>query len=181
MNKSRFRLAAFSAMAVLAAGCAGYSWKNSVPEDMRTVSVPVFRNETHVTGLGNAVTRQILREFQRGGTFKIVAVGDAAVEVQGVLENTSTKAIAFERSTGDRYRERRLEVKAVISIVDKKLGKVIVDNREYKASTTYLDDGDMLTRQREASGRIGEDIARQVVDDVVSIFSKKGEEAENGR
>ena len=47
----------------LAAGCRAYVWTSSVPEDLRKVAVPTFRNESDVTELGNVVARQVLREF----------------------------------------------------------------------------------------------------------------------
>ena len=54
--------------ALFAPGCGtSYSWRPAVPEDMRTVSVPSFRNESDVQELGAVVTRQVLREFQREG------------------------------------------------------------------------------------------------------------------
>ena len=168
MSKIAVRLFCVAAAAVVA-GCAGYSWKSGVPAGMRTVSVPVFRNETFVTGLGNEVTRQILREFQREGPFKIVSSDDAALEVQGILTGESSSEAAFSRSTGDRYRESRFKVTAKVSVIDKKRGRVLVDNREYVAMTTYLDDSDAVSRKRDASGRIGEEFARKIIDDILEM------------
>ena len=51
------------------AGCASYRWTSSVPADMRTVSVPTFRNESDLVEFGAVTTRQVLREFQRKGTY----------------------------------------------------------------------------------------------------------------
>ena len=82
-----------AALAVLA-GCRAYTWTSSVPEDMRTVSVPTFRNETDVVELGAVATRQTLREFQREGSFKVMRPGDAAIEVQGVI-----RSLAMEKMT----------------------------------------------------------------------------------
>ena len=87
------RMTAWLLTAVLAAGCASeYSWTSKVPPDMRSVSVPVFRNESEVTELGAVVSRQLLREFQREGTFRIAAAGDGAVEIQGVIKQAAADA-----------------------------------------------------------------------------------------
>ncbi len=157
------------AIAALAlAGCAGYRWTSPVPADMRTVSVPTFRNETDLVELGAVTTRQVLREFQREGTFKIASSDDAAIEVQGVLKSASAGLIYFKRQMSMRAYEQRLVVSAVVSFVDRRSGKVVVDNRPYVAETTYFADTDIATARRDASGRVAEDIARQIVDDVVS-------------
>ena len=87
-----------AAMAIALAGCV-YSWRPSVPADMRTVAVPTFRNSTDVTELGAAVTRQVLREFQREGTFRIVRLDDAALEVQGVFTVPVSELRATSKAT----------------------------------------------------------------------------------
>ena len=150
------------------AGCAGYRWTSPVPSDMRTVSVPTFRNESDVVEIGAVATRQVLREFQREGTFKIASADDAAIEVQGVVKSASAARIHFKRMTNMRAYEQRLVVSADVSVVDRRNGKIVVDNRRYVAETTYFSDTDIATARRDASGRAAEDLARQIVDDVTS-------------
>ena len=161
------------------AGCASYRWTSSVPADMRTVSVPTFRNESDLVEFGAVTTRQVLREFQREGTFKIASSDDAAVEVQGVIKSASVGRIYFKREMAMRAYEQRLMLFAEVSFVDRRNGKVIVNNRKYVAETTYFSDADMATARRDASGRAAEDLARQIVDDVTSCRwdNAKGKEA----
>ena len=82
MKTKLFAVSVLLSCAVLSGCKTGYQWTSKVPEDLRTISVPTFRNESGVTELGAVATRQLLREFQREGTFKIRHVGDAAVEVR---------------------------------------------------------------------------------------------------
>ena len=150
------------------AGCAGYRWTSPVPSDMRTVSVPTFRNESDVVELGAVATRQVLREFQREGTFKIASADDAAIEVQGVVKSASASLIHFKRTESMRAYEQRFVVSADVSVVDRRNGKVVVNNRRYVSETTFLSNADIVTARRDASGRVAEDLARQIVDDVTS-------------
>jgi hypothetical protein len=168
MNAGFLTRAAVCAALVATAGCAGYSWKSSVPEEMRSVAVPTFRNESNLTGLGVAVAKQVGREFQREGTFRLADVSDCAVEVQGVVKSSSHKSVAYDRSVSVRMREYDLRAVAEVSIIDKKSGKVLVDNRRYRARTTFLAGDDVLTGERDATGRLAEDLARQIVDDVLN-------------
>lgn len=154
---------------LLASGCASYSWRPSVPQECRTVAVPVFRNGGDVTELGAVVARQTLREFQREGTYSVASLDDAALEVQGEIKNAGSKTVAYERRTGARSRERRFTATAVVSFIDKRSGRILVDNRKYTAETTFLVNDDVLTGERDASGRLAEDIARQIVDDAVCL------------
>ena len=151
-------------------GCGtGYSWRSGVPEGMRTVSVPTFRNESEVNELGAVATRQILREFQREGTFKIRTPGDAALEIQGAIKSASFGTIAYDRKIYGRLSASEFRAVAEVSVIDKRSRKVLVDNRTYVATTTFTSRGDRTTAMRDASGRLADDLARQVVNDLLNL------------
>ena len=165
-----------AAALALFAGCSSYTWTSPVPKDMRTVSVPTFRNETDVVELGAVATRQTLREFQREGTFRIASQDDAALEVQAVLKSAHPGLLNYTRGQSMRAFEQRLTLKADVSLVDRRNGKVLFDNRPYVAETTFFSDTDIVTARRDASGRLAEDLARQIVDDVAGYKWNKGKE-----
>ena len=86
MKSSRvFALSLAFAAASLLCGCASYTWRSAVPENLRTVAVSVFENRTMAAELGPVATRAVRREFEREGTFKLRRTGDAAIEVQGAI------------------------------------------------------------------------------------------------
>lgn len=173
--KNFLQAAAGAAMLVASlGGCASYTWKNSVPEEYRTISVPVFENRTKAAELGPIVTQYTRRELQREGTFKLKRTGDAAIELQGSITTMRRGALTYDRSLGTRANSYRYLVTAEISIIDKKTGKVLLDNRKYTAETSFLTHNDLLTGQRNAAARIGQDIGRQIVDDITAwSFGKK--------
>lgn len=166
LNVALFTLA----FALALCGCVtAYKWTSSVPEKMRTVSVPTFRNNTDVTELGSVMSRQLLREFQREGSFKIRRSDDAAIEVQGTITSAKSGYSAGDRRAGMRLGEYTFTVVAEVSVIDRVNGKVLINNRPYRAVTTFVINSDMLTGERNASGRAAEDLAAQVVDDVTSM------------
>ena len=151
-------------------GCGtGYRWRPAVPHDMRTVSVPTFRNESDVQEIGAIAARQVLREFQREGTFAVRPAGDAALEVQGTIVSAYSGGGAFNRRAGMRLSACEFLAEAKVSVVDKRRGKVRVDSRKYTARTTYTASQDATTAMRDATGRLMEDLAQQVVDDVLAL------------
>ena len=153
----------------LASGCASYTWGTSVPEEYRTVAVPVFENLTEVSELGPIVTQYTLREFQREGTFKVARPGDAAIEVQGALRKMIRGGIAYDRGFDMRATEYRYVVIADVTYVDKRNGKVLLERKGVQAETTFLTQNDLLTGQKNASARIAQDLARQIVNDAVAL------------
>lgn len=159
--------------AALVSGCAGYTWGTSVPDEYRTVAVPVFENLTEVSEMGPTVTQYTLREFQREGTFKIVRQGDAAIEVQGVVRKMIRGGVAYDRGRGMRATEYRYMIVADVTFVDKINGKVLLERRGITGETTFLTQNDLLTGQKNATARIAQDIARQVVNEAVALPLKR--------
>ena len=151
------------------AGCRSYTWRSQVPERMRTVAVPTFRNESDVTELGAVAAGQVAREFQREGTFALRRAGESAIEIQGVIEKAMSSGRAYRRNTDMRNNEFTFTAQAKVSVIDKVHSKVLIDNRVYRAETTYVANQDALTGERNASGRLAEDLARQIVDDVTEF------------
>ena len=149
-------------------GCASYTWTSAVPEEYRTIAVPVFENRTKDAELGPIAAQYTRREVQRDGTFKLKRTGRAAIELQGVIVSARRAALTYDRSLGTRANSYRYIVTAEISVIDKKNGKVLLDNRRYVAETSFLTQNDLLTGQRNAAARIGQDLGRQIVDDLVA-------------
>ena len=154
----------------LLCGCATeYSWKSSVPEGARTVAVPTFRNESDVMEFGALASRQVLREFQREGTFKIRRAGDAAVEVQGVVKSVTAGVTGYDRTTELLTSAYELSAVVEVSVIDKRMRKVLVDAKVYRPSVTMTAGRDLSTAKREAAGRLADELSRQVVDDVLNL------------
>jgi hypothetical protein len=150
-------------------GCANYRWTSRVPDEWRTVAVPVFENTTQDAELGPIFTQYVLREFQREGTFKIRRAGDSSIEVQGVVKQATRHGRSYDRSYDNRTREYTYRVTVEVSIINKETGMVLQDGRPYIAETTFLGLGDdILTGRRNAAPRLAADLARQIVDDVTS-------------
>lgn len=151
-------------------GCASsYSWKPSVPQEMRTVNVPTFRNESDVQELGAVATRQLLREIQREGTFKIRNAGEAAVEIQGVVKSAGCAVGAYDRRTEMALNDYDYTVVAEITVVDRRSRKVLADNLKFTAKTRFTSGRDLTTSMRTASGRLMDDLSRQVVDRLLRL------------
>ena len=168
--------ALFCGLALMAlTGCHSYSWKPNVPEELRTVAVPTFRNESDVVELGSVTARQVLREFQREGTFAVKSADEAALEIQGVIVKAETGRLDYRRENASRSFESEMRVAAKVSVVDRRNGKVLIDNREYAVEVNFYGSSDMVAGARDASGRLAEELARKIVDDVVAGDWKKGE------
>ena len=57
-------------------------------------------------------------------------------------------------------------------------GKVLADNLEFKATTQFTSGQDLATAMRDASGRLMDDLSRQVVDSLLGLKWERNSENE---
>ncbi|HRT30672.1 MAG TPA: LPS assembly lipoprotein LptE, partial [Kiritimatiellia bacterium] len=109
MQKTRVvgHLALCSLFLFLIAGCASYRIGSDVPQELRTITVPVFENASGFPEIDATVTQYVLREFQREGTFKIASLDDASLKLLGKLIKTDMQSLNYDRGYGARTSEYR--------------------------------------------------------------------------
>jgi len=169
------RVLASALFVLLTAGCASYTWRSSVPERMRTVQVPTFCNSSKIVEAGAVATRQVLRELQREGTFKLLSDG-AAIEIQGEVLSVGATGGYSNYKVGSRIYGSTVVMKAKVSVIDKANGRVLIDNRLYTGEAEFSTGQDSQTAQRDASGRAADLMAQRIVDDLLTIdFKSKTE------
>lgn len=158
------------AFAALLSGCASsYSWTNSVPASARSITVSTFRNESDLAEAGSLATRQILREIQREGTFRIVPADEAVIEIQGTVLSVGSKTVGYNRRQQMRVSAAEITGIVQVTVVDKRNGKLLINNRVYKPTASFAQLQDMVTAERDAAGRMADDLSRMVVDDLLNL------------
>ncbi|MDR2849003.1 MAG: LPS assembly lipoprotein LptE [Verrucomicrobiota bacterium] len=165
--------AASAALLLGCAGCASYHVGSSVPEDQRTIAVPVFENESGFPEIDAVVTQYVLREFQREGTFKLAALGDASFRLLGRLVKSERQPLNYDRNFGSRTSEYRYALEAEITLVEAATGRLLIEGKPVRVSTTFLTHGDMLTGMQDAAPRIARDLSRAIVDTVLAHWPPK--------
>ena len=125
-------------------GC-GYHFKgkeNNLPKDIRTVAIPIFKNNTTETNIENYFTNALIAQFVRGKELKLTDVKHADAIIYGVLTEYHDDTLTY--SNGGRVSQYRVTVAAQVSLVRAKTGKVIwrakrlSDFADYDASTNTI-------------------------------------------
>jgi hypothetical protein len=153
---------------LFAAGCSTYRFGSSVPEELRTIAVPVFENASGFPEIDATVTQYVLRELQREGTFKISSMDSASLKLLGKLVKSELLPINFDRNYSSRSSEYRYAIVAEITLVERGTGKLLISALPVKANTTFLTHGDMLTGLQDAYPRIAKELSRAIVDAVLA-------------
>ena len=158
-------------LAALVGGCGtDYVWRSNVPQNRRTVAVPTFRNATSIMEIGAVMARQVRREFQREGTFKLADGENAAIEIQGEVKTIASGTSAYDRRSNMRHAAYDCSATVIVSVIDRQDGnRVIIDNRPIVCTTQFTSGQDITTAERDASGRLAEDFARQLMDILLNL------------
>ena len=93
--------------ALLLAGC-GYSTSGSLPEHIKTVAVPIFKNRTLEPGVETAITSGVVNAFSSGGRVRVVPVAEADAILEGEVVAYSLDGLAFDQNANVRAYRLRL-------------------------------------------------------------------------
>jgi len=156
----------------LLSSCGSYHVTSGVPEEVRTISVPIFENKTGFPEFGAIATQYTLREIQREGTFKIVPLENASYKLLCAL-STDQRAVSYNRSYGSRALEYRYKLIASVTLVERSTGKLLLDNVKVEAVTSFLTHDDMLTGMQNATPRVSKELSRAIVDMVLALWLPK--------
>jgi len=168
MRTQRSFIAVLATVLFVAAGCSTYRFHSSVPDELRTIAVPVFENASGYPEIDAVVTQYVLREFQHEGTFKLKSLDKASLKLLGKLIRTDMTPLSYDRNYVSRAAEYRYSIEAEITLVERGTGKLLIDGMRVKASTTFLTHGDMLTGMQDSYPRAAKELSRAIVDAVLA-------------
>jgi outer membrane lipopolysaccharide assembly protein LptE/RlpB len=92
---------------LLLAGC-GYSTRGNLPEHIKTVAVPIFKNRTLEPGVDTAITSGVVNAFSSGGRVRVVPLDEADAILEGEVVAYSLDGLAFDRNANVRAYRLRL-------------------------------------------------------------------------
>ncbi len=160
---------------LLMSGCGTYRATSGVPAELRTIAVPVFENKTGYPEFGAIATQHALREIQREGSFKIAPLESASLKLLCSV-HSEKRGFSLNRTYGTRASENRFRLIASVTLVERSTGKFLLDNLQIEAMTTFMTYDDMLTGMQSAAPRVSEELARNIVDTVLALWTPKKEE-----
>lgn len=159
----------------ISTGCgyhtAGHS--GQLPENLTTISVPQFKNETLTYRIDQMLTASVVREFNTRTRYRILsdAAGDADATLRGTVLSTTASPLTYDTSTG-----RAASVLVVVSIrvsLTDRGGKVLYQNPAYLFREQYEVSQDLSSFFEEDSPafrRLSQDFARTLVANILEGF-----------
>lgn len=171
----RWRVAPIALITLLATAC-GYhtAGRNvTIPENVHTIAIPTFANETQTYKIEQMLTAAVVREMITRTNYHIVNQTDTGADatLRGDVLATYTTPLTYDPTTG-RAVSVLVVVNARISLTDKQ-GKVLYQNPSYLFREQYEVSRDLASFFEEDSPafeRLSRDFARTVVANVLEGF-----------
>ena len=161
------RAAVFAVVAVVFSSCAGYQMGASRPaamEGVKTLAVPLFRNNTLEPRASSIVSNNVVRLLQNDGTYKLVDSSLADAVLKGTITRFDRRQLRSARNNSLRTRELELRV-WIDYTVETRTGAVLMRGTANGSTSLFLDPNFQLTERQgidDASLRAAEDLVSRL-------------------
>jgi hypothetical protein len=124
-------------IAVMLAGCQGYSNTSLYPKDVATVYVEMFDNQSFRRGIEFELTDALAKRIESQTPYKIISNRDKAdTVISGQIVQVKESVLTTERQIG-RALEKNIELRAVVNWKNLRTGELLIDNKTAIASASY--------------------------------------------
>lgn len=159
----------------LLSGCGYHTAGHAVqlPENVKTIAIPSFKNETLTYRIEQMLTASVVREFTTRTHFRILNDPSEAADatLRGTVLSTTASPLTYDSATG-----RAASVLVVVSIkvtLTDRNGKVLYQNPAYLFREQYELSQDLPSFFEEDSPafrRLSQDFARTLVSNILEGF-----------
>ncbi len=141
----------------------GYSFRSTFPRQVRTVSVPVFDNQTFFKGIEFDLTDALIKEVQR--TTPMVVVQDASAAqttLTGVIRSADLRALTTSSRTA-LTQEMAQEVVLDFEWRDARTGQSLASIKDLRAIESFVVQRGVGERLETAQQQVAQELARKIV------------------
>ena len=164
------RVLGLALAAVLVAGY-GYGTRGNLPDHIKTVAVPIFKNRTLEPGVESAITSDVVNAFSSGGPVRVVPLAEADAILEGEVVGHSLEGLAFDRSAI--VRAYRLRLTLNVEFRDVKRSAMLWRQEGLQETSDFQVEGtvsDTVARGQGAVLQAATEIGRKAVNLAVDRF-----------
>jgi outer membrane lipopolysaccharide assembly protein LptE/RlpB len=169
------RWAAALALLLTSSGCGYHTAGHAVqlPENVKTIAVPAFVNETSEYRIEQLLTASVVREFTTRTHYHILNDPSEAADatLRGTVLSTSASPLTYNSATGQAA-SVLVVVSMKVALTDRQ-GKVLYQNPSYLFREQYEVSQDLASFFEEDSPafrRLSQDFARTLVSNILEGF-----------
>ena len=118
-------------------GCSGYTNQSLYPQDVQSICIEMFDNESFQRGVEYELTDALAKRIEAQTPYKIVSDKDRAdAVISGKITSAATAVLTAERQTG-RALEKEIGITAVVNWKNLRTGQLLLDNKKVSASAGF--------------------------------------------
>jgi len=164
---------AFAFLATVSCGYHTAGHVVTVPENVKTLAIPAFLNQSQTYRIEQILTSAVVHEFTTRTHYQILNdTSDAAdATLHGTVLTTSTSPLTYDSKTG-RAESILVVVSMRVSLVDRQ-GKILFQNPAYVFREQYQvsqEPSSFFEEDSPAMGRLSRDFAQTLVSSVLEGF-----------
>jgi hypothetical protein len=168
-------VALVSALLLWSLGCGYHTSGKAVrlPQNVRTIYVPTFTNDSHVFRVEQVLTAAVVQELRSRTNFQ-VQLSDAPpadATLKGTVTYAVTYPLTYDSNTG-KVSSSELQIGMKVSLVDRD-GKVLWENPSYLYRSQYelsQNAASFFEEETPAVQRVATDFAQQLVSNIVEAY-----------
>jgi len=169
MKRQIFKIAFTLITVITLTSCTSYKLGSSLPNDIKTVYVPICVNKTKEINIENYVTQALLTRIQEDGSLRISdeKLSDTTLEV--TIVNYELAPVRYLSGNEKTVSEYRLRLTAQFTFTRNSNDKVIMNSTaigEYKFTPT----GDMVQAKTQALPDAAADLSYYILEQVVDFW-----------
>ena len=166
------RWAAFAvAIALVLPGGCGYSTRGNLPDHIKSVAVPTFKNRTQEPAVESTITAAVINAFVTSGRLKVVSPDRADSILEGEVTGYNVVSVSVDNRIN--VRQYRLIVTMNLQFRDVRQGGMLFRQeglQEWSDFRVPLEVSGTINREEGAVRSAAVDIGRRVVNLVVDRF-----------
>ncbi|HMP74858.1 MAG TPA: LptE family protein [Kiritimatiellia bacterium] len=162
--------AALVGLLLASSGCAGYRLGSMLPDDIKTVYVPSFLNETSEPLIEIDCQRAVIEELQRDGSLQIADEASADSIVRVRLREYRLEPVVFDTTSRSNVRQYRIRLTAAIVMTRRVDDTVIVERPAVRGEGVFTVAGDLSSSKLTGLPVAAADLARNIVQQMVEAW-----------
>lgn len=150
-------------------GCAGYTRGSNIPENLRTVHLAEFEDNTIYPMAGAAVTQNLKRVMIEDGTFSFETFEKAPLRVHGKISAVSTRALRYDHNNLILPNEYSVTLTANVYAYDVENGIMLLNGQQVSATDTFLTRNDYSTGIMDAIPSLSAKLAQNILEQLHTL------------
>jgi hypothetical protein len=147
-------------------GCAGYRVGNIQGAEMagvKTIYVPMAKNQSLESGMPGMVTQAVLRRIDNDGTYRSGRSGEADAVLEITVVQVRREPLRSSRSNVVLTEEYELVIEAEATLTNLKSGQRIFQNKIVTGKTAYYAQNNLQESERQAIPLAADNLAYNIV------------------